>query len=108
MLLGGTARSAHHVTNSDGKNMVVFVFEDVSVRKQGRFTLEFRLSEACVPSLAFFLSPESDLCASHFRKPESPRLAAVTSDPFDVVSWEEYPRREATGTLQRSSDEAER
>lgn len=33
------------------------------------------------------------------RRPKSPRLAAVLSDAFDVVPWEEYPGRPAEGAI---------
>lgn len=35
------------------------------------------------------------LCLS--RRPKSPRLAAVVSDPFDVVEWKNYPGRPVAG-----------
>ncbi|KAM0748439.1 hypothetical protein T439DRAFT_382271 [Meredithblackwellia eburnea MCA 4105] len=72
ILLGNLVRTAHNVEDLDGNLMSVFVFEDVCVRTRGRYTLEFRLDEA---------------------RPKSPRMAAVVSDPFDVVPWDEYPGR---------------
>ncbi|KAM0750721.1 hypothetical protein T439DRAFT_380592 [Meredithblackwellia eburnea MCA 4105] len=78
-LLGNLVRNAHRVTDLDGNLVSVFVFEDMSVREKGRYTLEFRLGEA--------------------GRPKSPRLAAVVSEPFDVVPWEEYPGRKADDIL---------
>ncbi|KAK4704800.1 hypothetical protein P7C70_g1408, partial [Phenoliferia sp. Uapishka_3] len=72
VLLGSIVRTARKVIDLEGNEMAVFVFDDVSVREKGKFTLEFRLDEA---------------------RPQSPRLAAVTSDPFDVVEKTAYPGR---------------
>lgn len=41
-MLGGLVRNAHRVTDLEGKEVNVFVFEDMSVRVNGTFTLEFR------------------------------------------------------------------
>ncbi|GAA6059986.1 hypothetical protein JCM10212_001335 [Sporobolomyces blumeae] len=78
-LVGNLVRGAHQVRDLQGEPASVFVFDDVSVRTQGRFTLEFRLGEAV--------------------RPKSPRLAAVVSDPFSVVEWKQYPGRPAADTV---------
>lgn len=44
--MGSLVRTAHRVRDLEGNLISVFVFEDVSVRERGRFTLEFRLDEA--------------------------------------------------------------
>ncbi|GAA5858779.1 hypothetical protein JCM5353_004930 [Sporobolomyces roseus] len=78
-LIGNLVRNPHRVEDLDGNTVSAFVFEDMSVRIQGKFTLEFRLGEA--------------------RRPKSPRLAAVVSDPFDVVEWKNYPGRPVADTV---------
>lgn len=45
-LIGGLVRNVRQVTSLDGEPASYFVFEDLSVRRTGRFTLEFRLGEA--------------------------------------------------------------
>jgi hypothetical protein len=45
-LIGNLVRNPHRIQNLDGNPVSVFVFEDMSVRMQGRFTLEFTLGEA--------------------------------------------------------------
>lgn len=45
-LIGSLVRNAQKVNDLDGNPMTVFVFEDMSVRGLGRYTLEFRLGEA--------------------------------------------------------------
>jgi hypothetical protein len=45
-LIGSLVRNAQKVTDLDGNPMTVFVFEDMSVRGVGKYTLEFRLGEA--------------------------------------------------------------
>ncbi|KWU41128.1 hypothetical protein RHOSPDRAFT_37338 [Rhodotorula sp. JG-1b] len=70
-LVGQLVRNPRRIEDLDGVQQSVFVFEDVSVRTQGTYRLEFMLGEA--------------------RRPHSPRLAAIVSDPFDVVAWEDYP-----------------
>lgn len=46
LLIGNLVRNPHAVKDLDGAPASFFVFEDVSVRTQGRFTLEFQLGEA--------------------------------------------------------------
>ncbi|KAG0655996.1 hypothetical protein C6P46_000510 [Rhodotorula mucilaginosa] len=70
-LVGQLVRNPRRIEDLDGMQRSVFVFEDVSVRTQGTYRLEFMLGEA--------------------RRPHSPQLAAIVSDPFDVVAWEDYP-----------------
>ncbi|GAA5990050.1 hypothetical protein JCM10908_005797 [Rhodotorula pacifica] len=70
-LVGQLVRNPRRVEDLEGEQRSVFVFEDVSVRTQGTYRLEFMLGEA--------------------RRPHSPRLAAIVSDPFEVVAWEDYP-----------------
>lgn len=48
VLVGSLVRTSHRVRDLEGTPIDVFVFEDMSVRERGRFTLEFRLDEACV------------------------------------------------------------
>ncbi|GJN90342.1 hypothetical protein Rhopal_003351-T1 [Rhodotorula paludigena] len=74
-LIGQLVRNPRRVEDLDGSQKSVFVFDDVSVRTEGRFKLEFRLGEA--------------------RRPKSPKLAAALSDTFDVVDWQQYPGRPA-------------
>ncbi|GAA5926840.1 uncharacterized protein JCM15063_000383 [Sporobolomyces koalae] len=74
-LIGNLVRNPHRVQDLEGNTVTLLVFEDMSVRIQGRFTLEFRLGEA--------------------RSPKSPILASVVSEPFNVVEWKEYPGRPA-------------
>lgn len=69
-LIGRLVCTPYQTTNLQGEKMSVFVFDDLSIREEGRYSLEFRLGEA---------------------RPQSPRLAAVISDDFDVVAWEDYP-----------------
>lgn len=45
-LIGNLVRNAHRVPDLDGNPGSFFVFEDMSVRTTGKFTLEFRLGEA--------------------------------------------------------------
>ncbi|GAA6003777.1 hypothetical protein JCM10207_003593 [Rhodosporidiobolus poonsookiae] len=78
-LVGGIVRQSHRISDLDGNQRDVFVFEDVSVRTTGQYTLEFTLSQAV--------------------RPKSPRLAAVRSNPFDVVEWQEYPGRPVADTV---------
>ncbi|GAA5895730.1 uncharacterized protein JCM6883_001604 [Sporobolomyces salmoneus] len=78
-LIGNLVRNPHRVQDLEGNNISVFVFEDMSVRMQGKFTLEFNLGEA--------------------RQAQSPKLAAVVSEPFDVVEWKAYPGRPAEDTV---------
>ncbi|GAA5832392.1 hypothetical protein JCM11251_006433 [Rhodosporidiobolus azoricus] len=78
-LVGGIVRQSHRVEDLDGNQKDVFVFEDVSVRTRGEYTLEFTLGEAV--------------------RPKSPKLAAARSAPFDVVRWEEYPGRPVADTV---------
>ncbi|GAA5920662.1 hypothetical protein JCM1841_006987 [Sporobolomyces salmonicolor] len=78
-LIGNLVRNPHRVEDLDGNPVSVFVFEDVSVRTKGKYRLEFRLGEA--------------------RRPKSPKLAAVISEPFDVVDWKDYPGRPAADTV---------
>ncbi|GAA5909361.1 hypothetical protein JCM5296_007016 [Sporobolomyces johnsonii] len=78
-LIGNLVRNPHRVQDLDGNPASVFVFEDVSVRTKGKYRLEFRLGEA--------------------RRPKSPKLAAVVSEPFDVVDWKDYPGRPAADTV---------
>lgn len=47
-LIGNLVRNAHRVPDLEGNPSSYFVFEDMSVRTTGRFTLEFRLGEASV------------------------------------------------------------
>lgn len=70
-LVGQLVRNPRRIEDLEGRQRSVFVFEDVAVRTQGTYRLEFMLGEA--------------------RRPHSPRLAANVSDPFDVVAWEDYP-----------------
>ncbi|ORY65627.1 velvet factor-domain-containing protein [Leucosporidium creatinivorum] len=77
-LIGNLVRNAHRVPDLEGNPGSFFVFEDMSVRTTGRFTLEFRLGEA---------------------RPKSPKLAAAISSPFNVVPWQEYPGRPAADTV---------
>ncbi|GAA5883562.1 hypothetical protein JCM3774_001741 [Rhodotorula dairenensis] len=70
-LVGQLVRNPRRVEDLEGQQRSVFVFEDVSVRTQGTYRLEFMLGEA--------------------RRPHSPRLAAIVSEPFEVVAWEDYP-----------------
>ncbi|GAA5820640.1 hypothetical protein JCM3770_003563 [Rhodotorula araucariae] len=72
-LIGQLVRNPRRVEDLDGAQRSVFVFEDVSVRTKGSYRLEFRLGEA--------------------RRPKSPKLAAVFSETFDVVDWQDYPGR---------------
>ncbi|GAA5933063.1 hypothetical protein JCM3775_005302 [Rhodotorula graminis] len=72
-LIGQLVRTPRRVEDLEGGQKSVFVFEDVSVRTQGTYKLEFRLGEA--------------------RRPKSPKLAAVVSSKFDVVDWQNYPGR---------------
>lgn len=98
-LLGSLHRTAHSATDLDDHQISVFVFEDLSVRTQGRYTLEFRLGEACVDR--FFFGGDFGRTASHIifhRRPKSPRLAAVVSNAFDVVAWGDYPGLPTDGT----------
>ncbi|GAA5948797.1 hypothetical protein JCM3765_003904 [Sporobolomyces pararoseus] len=74
-LIGNIVRNPHRVRDLDGNVISVFVFEDMSVRMQGNFTLEFSLGEA--------------------RQAQSPKLASVVSEPFGVVEWKNYPGRPA-------------
>ncbi|GAA5888687.1 hypothetical protein JCM6882_009050 [Rhodosporidiobolus microsporus] len=78
-LVGGIVRQSHRIEDLAGNQKDVFVFEDVSVRTRGEYTLEFTLGEAV--------------------RPKSPKLAAVRSDRFDVVRWEEYPGRPVADTV---------
>lgn len=45
-LIGNLVRNSHRVPDLDGNTGSFFVFEDMSVRTTGRYTLEFRLGEA--------------------------------------------------------------
>ncbi|TNY18564.1 velvet factor-domain-containing protein [Rhodotorula diobovata] len=72
-LIGQLVRTPRRIEDLEGTQKSVFVFEDVSVRTKGSYKLEFRLGEA--------------------RRPKSPKLAAVVSDKFDVVDWQDYPGR---------------
>ncbi|GAA6013962.1 hypothetical protein JCM11491_003470 [Sporobolomyces phaffii] len=78
-LIGNSVRNPHRVRDLNGNTVSVFVFEDVSVRMQGSFTLEFSLGEA--------------------RQAQSLKLASITSEPFDVVEWKNYPGRPAEDTV---------
>ncbi|BGP17775.1 hypothetical protein JCM10213_001723 [Rhodosporidiobolus nylandii] len=78
-LLGGLVRQAQRVEDVDGTPRDVFVFEDVSVRTKGSYRLEFTLGQAV--------------------RPKSPKLAAVRSEPFDVVDWQDYPGRPVAETV---------
>ncbi|GAA5864650.1 hypothetical protein JCM8547_008261 [Rhodosporidiobolus lusitaniae] len=78
-LVGGIVRQSHRIEDLEGNQRDVFVFEDVSVRPRGNYTLEFTLGEAI--------------------RPKSPKLAAVRSDQFDVVEWENYPGRPVADTI---------
>ncbi|GAA5879726.1 hypothetical protein JCM16303_004150 [Sporobolomyces ruberrimus] len=78
-LIGNLVRNPYRVPDLRGDIVSVFVFDDMSVRMQGKFTLEFTLGEA--------------------REAQSPKLAAVVSEPFDVVEWKEYPGRPAADTV---------
>lgn len=74
-LIGNLVRNPHRVQDLDGNVVSVFAFEDISVRMQGSFTLEFSLGEA--------------------RQVQSPKLASVVSEALDVVEWKNYPGRPA-------------
>lgn len=45
-LIGGLVRDPRAVNTLEGLPASFFVFEDMSVRTRGRYTLEFRLGEA--------------------------------------------------------------
>lgn len=45
-LIGNLVRNPHRVPDLRGDIVSVFVFDDMSVRMQGKFTLEFTLGEA--------------------------------------------------------------
>ncbi|GAA5983887.1 hypothetical protein JCM11641_006409 [Rhodosporidiobolus odoratus] len=78
-LVGGLVRQSHRIEDMEGNHRDVFVFEDVSVRSKGSYTLEFTLGEAI--------------------RPKSPKLAATRSGVFDVVEWQQYPGRPAQDTV---------
>lgn len=94
-------RTPRRIEDLEGTQKSVFVFEDVSVRTKGSYKLEFRLGEACVAlSLRFLtlLVADTSRCVLR-RRPKSPKLAAVVSDKFDVVDWQDYPGRPPSGAL---------
>lgn len=101
-LVGGIVRQSHRIEDLQGAPRDVFVFEDVSVRTQGSYTLEFTLGEG--PFLSFLSVEVSSLetdstSASTAIRPKSPKLAATRSLPFDVVDWQSYPGRPVEGAF---------
>lgn len=53
-LVGNLARNPQRVRDLDGEVVDHFIFDDMSVREGGVFTLHFRLVEACVPFSSIF------------------------------------------------------
>ncbi|KAF9354609.1 hypothetical protein BGX34_010909, partial [Mortierella sp. NVP85] len=73
-LTGSIVASGNLLTSLEGEPGIYFVFQDLSVRSEGAYTLKF----------SFNLPPTSD-------GPPSPVLATVFSEPFTIYSAKRFP-----------------
>ncbi|KAG0370050.1 hypothetical protein BGZ54_007942 [Gamsiella multidivaricata] len=73
-LTGSTVASGNLLTNLEDEPGVYFIFQDISVRSEGTYTLKF----------SFTLPPTPD-------GPPSVVMAAVFSEPFTIYSAKRFP-----------------
>ncbi|KAG0053157.1 hypothetical protein BGZ83_001567 [Gryganskiella cystojenkinii] len=83
-LLGSTVAAGNMLFNLENEQGVYFVFQDISVRSEGTFTLKFSL----------FLRPELD---------ELPSMITATafSEPFTIYSGKRFPGMTGSTPLSR-------
>ncbi|KAF9173642.1 hypothetical protein BGX20_002588 [Mortierella sp. AD010] len=73
-LTGSTVASGNLLTNLENETGVYFVFQDISVRSEGTYTLRF----------SFTLPPMPN-------GPPSPVMSTVFSEPFTIYSAKRFP-----------------
>ncbi|OLL23712.1 hypothetical protein NEOLI_002961 [Neolecta irregularis DAH-3] len=76
-LIGNLVGSAFKLTDTDGKLGIWFIFQDLSVRTEGKFTLKFSFYSLGV--------------GQRLNTGKSPVLAEVFSQPFTVYSAKRFP-----------------